>query len=133
MLRTAIAAKSPSRIFAITDGTAAAGLPVGARASLGGQTITVGKQAAYLDDGTLAGSVLTMDRAFQMLVGTIGLSLADAVTLCSTTAARELGLVGHGVLATGAVADLVILDRELGVAQTYVGGQLVYSKDGPAA
>ncbi len=133
MLKMAIAAKRPSRIFAITDGTAAAGLPVGAHASLGGQTITVGKQAAYLDDGTLAGSVLTMDRAFQMLVGTVGLSLVDAATLCATTAARELGLVGHGVLATAASADLVILDPELCVAQTYVGGQLVYWRDRPTA
>ena len=59
----------PSRVMAITDGTAASGLPVGRRASLGGQPITVGESAAFLDDGTIAGSVLTMDRAFQMLVG----------------------------------------------------------------
>jgi N-acetylglucosamine-6-phosphate deacetylase len=129
MLRTAIAAKRPSRIFAITDGTAAAGLPPGARASLGGQAITVGPDAAYLDDGTLAGSVWTMDRAFQLLVTRVGLSLVDAVTLCATTAARELGLVGHGVLAPDAVADLVVLDAQFNVAQTYVGGHLVYSRE----
>jgi N-acetylglucosamine-6-phosphate deacetylase len=129
VLRMAIAAKRPSRVFAITDGTALAGLAVGATASLGGQRITAREHAAYLDDGTLAGSVLTMDRAFQTLVGAVGLSLVDAVTLCATTAARELGLVGHGVLAVDAVADLVVLDAQLAVVQTYVGGQLVYSRD----
>ena len=52
----------------------------------------------------------------------------DAVTLCSTTPARELGLIGHGVLATDAVADLVVLDARLSVVQTYVAGELVYSR-----
>jgi N-acetylglucosamine-6-phosphate deacetylase len=129
VLRTAIAAKRPSRVLAITDGTAVAGLPAGGRAALGGRTITAVNDAAYLDDGTLAGSALTMDQAFRVLVGKVGLSLVDAVTLCSTTAARELGLVGHGVLGPGTVADLVVLDARLSVVQTYVGGELVYSRD----
>ena len=128
MVRTAIAAKRPARMFAITDGTSVSGLPVGSRARLGSHTIMAGSSAAVLDDGTLAGSTLTMEGAFQMLIGPIGLSLVDAVTLCATTPARELGLVGHGVLAPEAVADLVILDAMFSVVQTYVGGQLVYTR-----
>ena len=128
VVRTAIAAKRPSRVLAITDGTAASGLPAGSRAMLGGQPITVRNSAAFLDDGTLAGSVSTMERVFQMLVGPIGLSLVDAATLCSTTPARELGLVRHGVLAVDAVADLLVLDAQFAVVQTYVGGELVYSR-----
>ena len=119
LIRTAIAAKRPSRIFAITDGTAASGLPVGSSATLGGQPITAGEQTALLADGTIAGSMLTMDRAFQILVSRVGLSLVDAATICATTPARELGLVGHGVLVTEAVADLVILDANFRVVQTY--------------
>lgn len=128
LIRMAIAAKRPSRILAITDATAAAGLPVGSRAFLGGQVITAGESTALLPDGTIAGSVLTMDRAFQTLVGTVGLSLVDAATICATTPARELGLVGHGVLAPEAVADLVVLDANFSVVQTYLAGQLVYSR-----
>jgi len=128
LVRTAIAAKRPSRVFAITDGTAASGLPVGRRARIGGEPITAGESAAYLDDGTIAGSVATMDRVFQLLVGRIGLSVVDTVTLCSTTPARELGLVGHGVLATDAVADFVILDSQFRVVQTYIAGELMYSR-----
>ncbi|HTK27968.1 MAG TPA: N-acetylglucosamine-6-phosphate deacetylase [Vicinamibacterales bacterium] len=128
VVRAAIAAKKPQRVFAITDGTAAAGLPAGAAARLGGRRITARDGAARLDDGTLAGSVLTMDAAFRMLIGRVGLSLVDAATLCATTPARELGLVGHGVIAPEARADLVVLDPQLMVVQTYVAGQLVYSR-----
>ena len=130
LIRTAIAAKRPSRIFAITDATAAAGLPVGGRALLGGQPIIAGESTALLADGvTIAGSIVTMDRAFQTLVGRMGISLVDAATICATTAAREFGLVGFGVLAPDAVADLVVLDANFLVAQTYLGGQLVYSRN----
>ena len=128
MIRMAIAAKRTSRIFAITDGTAASGLPVGASARLGGQPITAGERTALLPDGTIAGSTLTMDRAFQLLIGQVGLSLVDAATICATTPARELGLVGHGVLAPEAVADLVVLDANFSVVQTYIAGQLVYAR-----
>ena len=48
--------------------------------------------------------------------------------LCATTAARELGLVGHGVLAPEAVADVVVLDGNFAVVQTYIAGQLVYNR-----
>ena len=128
VIRTAIAAKRPSHVLAITDGTAASGLAVGARAALGGQPITVRESAAFLDDGTLAGSTATMDRVFQILVGQVGLTLVDAATVCATTAARELGLVGLGVLAIDAAADLVVLDSQLAVVQTYIGGELAYAR-----
>jgi N-acetylglucosamine-6-phosphate deacetylase len=124
-----VAAKSPDRVMAITDGTAGAGLPVGARATLGGRTITVGSTAQY-DDGTMAGSVATMDRAFAWLVGPVGLSLVEAARLCATTPAQALGLVGHGLIAPGAVADLVVLDARLRVQETYIGGVCAYRREG---
>ncbi|MGH9331942.1 MAG: amidohydrolase family protein, partial [Vicinamibacterales bacterium] len=88
--------------------------------------ITV-RDAAYLDDGTLAGSVLTMDRAFERLVTLVGLAPVDAAMVCSTTPARELGLHGHGVLAPGAVADLVVLSDKYCVVQTWIAGELVWN------
>jgi N-acetylglucosamine-6-phosphate deacetylase len=127
MVRMAIATKGARRVMAITDGTAAAGLSDGSSAALGGRRITVANSAAYLADGTLAGSVATMDRVFRFLVAEVDLSLRDAVLLCATTPAEELGLSGHGTIAKGAIADLVVLDRQLGVKQTYVAGRLVYT------
>ena len=101
----------------ITDGTAGSGLPRGATATLGGYPITVG-DTALLADGTIAGSVLTMDRAFALLASTVGVSLVDAATMCATTPARELGLQGLGVIAPGSKADLAVLDRNFRVRQT---------------
>ena len=129
MVRMAIAAKGPSRMMAITDGVAAAGLSDGSTARLGGRTIRVKSDAAYLEDGTLAGSVATMDRVFRFLVNEVGLSLSDGAQLCAGTPAAQLGLRDTGSITEGAVADLVVLDREFTVKQTYVGGRLVYSRE----
>ena len=85
--------------------------------------------AAYLADGTLAGSSLTMDRAFARLTSEVGLSLPDAAIVCATTPARALGLQGFGVLAAGAMADLVVLDRDLRVVQTWVSGVLAWQRE----
>jgi N-acetylglucosamine-6-phosphate deacetylase len=128
LIRTAVSAKRPTRIMAITDATAGAGLPVGTRTMLGEQAITVNESAAFLADGTLAGSVLTMDRAFEMLVTRVGFSPVEAAMMCATTPARELGLVGHGAIVAGAIADLVVLDPQFSVVQTYVAGRLIYNR-----
>jgi N-acetylglucosamine-6-phosphate deacetylase len=121
VMNVAIAAKGPSRVMAITDGTAGSGLASGARAKLGGATITVG-DVARLDDGTTAGSVLTMDRALAMLVTQCGVDIVLAARMCATTPARELGLSGHGAIAAGAVADFVVLDSHLRVVETWIAG-----------
>jgi N-acetylglucosamine-6-phosphate deacetylase len=123
MCRVAVAAKGPDGVMAITDATSGAGLSPGSTARLGGRSIRVTEQAAFLDDGTLAGSTLTMDRAFRNIVTSFGGSLADAALLCSTNPARALGLSGFGVLADGAIADIVVLDRGFRVKRTLIGGR----------
>ncbi len=92
MARVALAAKGPHGVMAITDGTAGSGLVPGARARLGSRRITVGEHAAHLDDGTLAGSTPTMDRAFRIIVTRFGASIVQAASMCATTPARALGL-----------------------------------------
>ncbi len=127
MARLALAAKGPHGVMAITDGTAGAGLAPGARARLGGQRITVDEHAARLDDGTLAGSTLTMDRAFRTIVTRFGASVVEAASMCATTPARALGLDGLGTLAAGATADVTVLDRDFRVRRTFVGGREVFT------
>jgi N-acetylglucosamine-6-phosphate deacetylase len=105
-------------------------LPVGSTALLGGHRIRVTDKAAVLDDGTLAGSTLTMDRAFATIVRGFGFSVPDAAVMCSTTPARELGLAEFGVIAEGRVADLAVLDRDFRVVRTFIGGEEVYRFNG---
>lgn len=125
LMAVAIRAKGPRRLMAITDATAGAGLPIGTRARLGDQTIIVTARTAELEDGTVAGSVLTMDAAFRTLVNRIGLPVFEAARMCATTPAAELGLVDRGAIAPGLAADLVILGPDLRVRQTYIGGAAV--------
>ena len=132
VLRLAIAAKTPAGIIAISDGTAGAGLPVGACARLGGRSIRVGERAAFLEDGTLAGSTLTMDGAFRQLLTLSRDGLVDAATMCATSPARALGLDSHGIIAPGATADFVVLDPDMKVRYTCIAGEMVYARDSEA-
>ncbi len=118
----ACAVKGVDRVMAITDGTAGSGLSVGSRTRLGGRPIVVGAHAAHLDDGTLAGSVLTMDGAFRMLVRSASVSVVHAARLCATTPAAQLGLTGLGRVEVGASADLTVLDEAFEVVQTFIDG-----------
>jgi N-acetylglucosamine-6-phosphate deacetylase len=126
MSRLAIAAKGVDGVMAITDGTAGAGLAPGTMTRLGGRSIRVSDRAALLEDGTLAGSTLTMDHAFRNIVTMFRFSITEAAILCSTTPARALGLTGFGVIAEGSVADVVVLDRAFRVTRTFIDGQQVY-------
>jgi N-acetylglucosamine-6-phosphate deacetylase len=114
--------------MAITDGTAGSGLARGSRARLGHQPVEVG-DVARLEDGTIAGSVATMNQAMACLVERAKIDLIHAVEMCSAVPARELRLDGHGTLAPGAVADFVALDAAFGVRGTWIGGRQVYSAD----
>jgi len=128
MCRLAIAAKSVNGVMAITDGTAGAGLSAGSLTRLGGRTIRVSDQAALLEDGTLAGSTLTMDRAFRNIVTMFDMPITEAAMMCSTTPARAMGLTRFGVIAEGNIADLVVLDRAFRVRRTFIAGETVYER-----
>jgi len=121
-----LAAKGPQGTILVTDGIAAAGLGDGAY-SLASEAIQVRDGVASLPDGTLAGSVVTMDRAVRNVASASGgglASLGDAVRMASSNPAVALGLGERlGRIAPGFAADLVALDDRQEVAMTFVGGQ----------
>jgi N-acetylglucosamine-6-phosphate deacetylase len=122
--------KGADRTLLITDAIRAAGLPEGA-AELGGQSVTVRDGACRLADGTLAGSIVTMDLALRNFLRAADWSLAHGWPVSSRSAARSLGLDDElGTVAPGYRADLVLLDRNLDVVATVVDEKLVYLRDG---
>ncbi len=122
--------KGAERTVLITDAMRAAGLPEG-ESELGGQRVIVRDGQCRLADGTLAGSILTLDRGLRNFMAAAGWSLAEAWPAGSRTPAASLGLGGgYGTLAVGAPADCVLLDRDgLAVVATVVGGRVVYLRD----
>jgi len=84
--------------------------------------------AAYLADGTLAGSTLTMSVAVQRVVA-LGTSPAAAVRAASGNAASAIGATDRGRIGPGARADVLALDPDsLAVRAVWVGGCAVGSE-----
>jgi N-acetylglucosamine-6-phosphate deacetylase len=123
-----VAAKGPLGVILITDAVRGAGLPDGEFA-LGDRTVFIRNGAAHLPDGTLAGSILTMDRALRNVMAASGLPLAEAWPMSSLNAARALGVsAAKGSLEVGKDADLVMLDQKMEAGLTMVEGQIVWEK-----
>ncbi len=121
--KTALNAK-PERLMLITDAMRAAGMPNGVY-DLGGQMAYVADGTARLENGSLAGSLLTMDQAVRNAVQA-GLKLETAVQLASSHPAHYLGLEKKGRLELGCDADIVVLGDDLEVQEVFVAGiQLV--------
>ncbi len=126
-LALAFSMKRKARIALVTDMMAAAGMPPGMYA-LGGQQVTVDGTSARLADGTLAGSLLTMDQAVRNMLQWVSINRADILRMASETPARLLGLTHLGALREGMDADLVLLDKDLEVQATIIRGEIVYKR-----
>lgn len=123
-----IRVKGTSGVIAITDAIRATGMREG-ESELGGQTVYVRDGKATLADGTLAGSILTMDAALRNLQAATGLPIEALAPIFSMNAARQLGLAHRkGILQAGYDADLVLLDSTLHVQMTFAEGRLIHHK-----
>jgi N-acetylglucosamine-6-phosphate deacetylase len=113
------------RFVLVTDAIEAAGAGEG-RHRLGSRVVDVEGPAARLADGTLAGSVLTMDAAVRNLVG-LGVSVGDALAAASAVPAAVVGRGDLGQLRPGGPADIVVLDDGLTPMRTLVDGVEVFA------
>ncbi len=116
-VRLAFNAKGPHGVALVTDAVKVTG---------------AGSGAPRLADGTLAGSVLTMDGALGNVVRHSAVPLAHAVQAASTTPARLLGLEDRGAIAPGRRADLVALEPTgtgaWRVGKVWVGGEVAWPR-----
>jgi N-acetylglucosamine-6-phosphate deacetylase len=118
-----VALRAIPHLYCITDAVAATGMPPG-EYRLGQHRIFKHEDAVRLADGTLAGSVLTMDRALANLLH-LGLPLDQAARRCTTLPADYLGLEDRGRLVPGAVADVAVVDRAGRLAAVFAEGRPV--------
>jgi N-acetylglucosamine-6-phosphate deacetylase len=119
-VKLAVKCKGPDKTILVTDSISGAGLGDGAYA-LGSQTVIVKDGVARLGDGTLAGSTLTMIRAVQNALKA-GISLKDAVKMASLTPCSAMGIKDAGKISRGCRADLIVLDKQLRIIDTYIDG-----------
>lgn len=123
MVKLAYKAKGAEGIELITDAMRAKGFPEG-ESELGGQKVIVKDKQARLEDGTLAGSVLTFIDAFKNMMAFTGCSIEEAVQMSSVNQAKEFGLEKKGVITPECDADLLVLTKDFVLEQTILGGDI---------
>ncbi len=137
-LKVALRAKSVARSVLITDAAAPAGCPPG-RYQLGEQAVELRSDGRVMLVGQerLAGSALRMDSGVENLIRIAGLSLADAVSMATTNAARAGRVPGRtGGLVPGDRADIIQYrfnqyTSSISIEYTYLSGEKVYQAPAP--
>jgi N-acetylglucosamine-6-phosphate deacetylase len=116
------------RVVAITDAMAGAGLAEGVY-ELVGHKVFVKDGRATLENGTLAGSIATLNTCVDNLVKHVGLSLPEAVKMASLNPARAIGVDDRlGSIEVGKDASLIVIDESINVTMAMVKGLIVYTQ-----
>lgn len=125
LMRLATRCIPPERLCAVSDAATGAGLPEGTRLKLGPVAFEVRDGVGMLLDGSaFAGSTTLLGQMLPVLHDVVGLSLVDAVRMCSLTPARIAGWADRiGSLTPGKLADVVVLDADLALWRVMIGGQ----------
>lgn len=127
-VRLALKTRGVDGIVIVSDMMAACGLGPGTY-PLGTMQVTVTEDSARLADGTLAGSILTMDQALRNLVDWSECTPAEAIHMMTAVPARLLDDPTRGRLVVGARADITTWNNELQPTHTMVGGNMLWQRD----
>lgn len=120
----AVKMKGKEGIILISDAMMATGLQDG-KYVLGGQDVYVKEGAARLEDGTLAGSTLTLNKAVYNMVHMVNVPLNDAVRMASLNPAKAIGMDDRkGSIEIGKDADLIIFDEDIKVSKALIKGKI---------
>lgn len=124
-LRTAYRQKGTDKVLLVSDAMMACGMPDGMY-TLGGQDVQVVNGAARLLTGSLAGSVLTLDKAVRNVKNNTSYPLQDIVKMASYNAARHCKVEDHkGKIEEGYDADLLLFDEDINVQKVILGGKII--------
>ncbi|MBD7915627.1 N-acetylglucosamine-6-phosphate deacetylase [Clostridium sp. Sa3CUN1] len=124
-LRIAYNQKTPDKVLLVTDAMMACSMPDGMYA-LGGQDVVVKEGAARLLNGSLAGSILTLDKAVKNVYKNVGLPLYEAVKMASYNPAKHCKVEDRkGLIKEGYDADLVLFDEDINIKKVFVKGKIM--------
>lgn len=118
-----LCAKGKEKVILITDSLEAAGLENG-KYLLGNQGVYVKDGEARLIDGTLAGSIVSMNVAVRNAYQHLGLKLNEAVNLASYNPARSLDEDLLGEIKEGNYADIIFFDENIDIQKIMIKGNL---------
>ena len=123
-----IDSKGKDKLVLITDSMRAGCMPDG-EYDLGGQTVYVKNNSARIANGSLAGSVLTLNKAVYNFKENTNLTIYEAINLASLNPAKSIKVDDKkGSLEIGKDADIAIFDKDMNSLITIVEGQIVYNK-----
>ncbi|MHC4124146.1 MAG: N-acetylglucosamine-6-phosphate deacetylase [Planctomycetota bacterium] len=127
-IRIAAKALGPDRFVAITDSLQGTGLPENTYHLPGNKEYRITKEAARsTSNNGLAGSILTMNKAFENLVECCGLEIVLAAKFTSTNASKVIGISNEtGSIEIGKLADIAVLDKDYNCIATFVNGTMIY-------
>ncbi len=126
ILKLVTKAKEIENIILITDSMEAAGLAEG-EYDLGGQKVTVKDGAARLNDGTLAGSILTMDRAVKNMYNATDLELFEVINMATLYPAKLIHVDNQiGKLEEEYLANLTLFNKDLNIKKVYINGKEIF-------
>lgn len=130
VMQLLLAAKGVEKVILITDAVRGAGIPSGSSYEQDGRTVTLREGGAYLNEGTLAGSTLTMDRAFYNFIQATHTPLETLWPTTSLNAAQSLRIAHRkGSLEVGKDADIVLINENVEVHMTIAQGKIVYRRN----
>jgi N-acetylglucosamine-6-phosphate deacetylase len=124
MVKLAFRVKGPNRLVLITDAMEALGMKPGTY-KLADKNVIVENSSARLQDGTLAGSILSLPEALENTMRFTGCSLSEAVTMATETPAQLFGIDSKGRIAVGKDADLVLWDEGFKPNTVVIAGEIV--------
>lgn len=117
--------KPKDKVILITDSMRAKGLSDG-ESELGGQVVIVKNGEARLKDGTLAGSVLKMNKAIKNIIE-LGVPIENAIDFATKNPATLLNIIDRkGSIARGKDADFTVVDKDFNVLMTIREGNIIY-------